>query len=328
MIKEVIAKGSTLEAARQAAVSQLAAPENVEVKIEVLAVAGRKTLGIFGGKAKVRAYYELPDAPDASATAPKTEAEKPAVKEEKAQTKPEGKVEKKASAPAEEAEPQEEIIEFKDTKTTDYLLDILSGLGIDDAKIIAKKSNGGIVFDIDCGENYGVIIGRRGETLDAIQYLVSLVANRNEGEYTRVSLNVGNYRQKREETLRSLAKRNAARVLKNGRNVVLEPMNPYERRIIHTAVQEVEGVVSHSIGSDSDRRVVITLAEGVKPTGGTNGRGYGSRGRGGYDRKGGSRRGGERRQSQPQAPAADRAPRSDVEGAFRYGKIEINKDKE
>ena len=173
-----------------------------------------------------------------------------------------------------------------------------------------------------------MIIGRRGETLDAIQYLVSLVANRNEGEYTRVSINVGNYRQKREETLRSLAKRNAARVLKNGRNVVLEPMNPYERRIIHTAVQEVEGVVSHSIGSDSDRRVVIALAEGVKPTGGSNGRGYGSRGRGGYDRRGGSRRGGERRQSQPQAPAADRAPRSDVEGAFRYGKIEVNKDKE
>lgn len=327
MIKEAIAKGSTLEAARQAAVEELAAPENVEVKIEVLAVAGKKTLGIFGGKAKVRAYYELPDAP-AAAPAPKAVAEKPAVKEEKTQTKPEEKTEKKVSSQEEKSEPQEEIIEFEDTKTTDYLLDILSGLGIEDCKIIAKKSNGGIVFDIDCGDNYGVIIGRRGETLDAIQYLVSLVANRNEGEYTRVSLNVGNYRQKREETLRSLAKRNAARVLKNGRNVVLEPMNPYERRIIHTAVQEVEGVVSHSIGSDSDRRVVIALAEGVKPTGGSTGRGYGSRGRGGYDRRGGSRRGGERRQSQPQVSAADRAPRSDVEGAFRYGKIEVNKDKE
>lgn len=321
MIKEAIAKGSTLEAARQAAVAQLAAPENVEVKIEVLAVAGKKTLGIFGGKAKVRAYYELPDAPVADK--PKVEAAEPAVKET---VKAAQKAEEKETA--EKAEPKEEIIEFKDTKTTEYLLDILSGLGVSDAKIVTKKANGGIVFDIDCGDNYGVIIGRRGETLDAIQYLVSLVANRNEGEYTRVSINVGNYRQKREETLRSLAKRNAARVLKNGRNVVLEPMNPYERRIIHTAVQEVEGVVSHSIGSDSDRRVVIALAEGVKPTGGSNGRGYGSRGRGGYDRRGGSRRGGERRQSQPQAPAVDRAPRSDVEGAFRYGKIEVNKDKE
>lgn len=321
MIKEAIAKGSTLEAARQAAVAQLAAPENVEVKIEVLAVAGKKTLGIFGGKAKVRAYYELPDAPVADK--PKAEAAEPTVKET---VKAAEKAEEKETA--EKAEPQEEIIEFKDTKTTEYLLDILSGLGVNDAKIVTKKANGGIVFDIDCGDNYGVIIGRRGETLDAIQYLVSLVANRNEGEYTRVSINVGNYRQKREETLRSLAKRNAARVLKNGRNVVLEPMNPYERRIIHTAVQEVEGVVSHSIGSDSDRRVVIALAEGVKPTGGSNGRGYGSRGRGGYDRRGGSRRGGERRQSQSQAPAVDRAPRSDVEGAFRYGKIEVNKDKE
>lgn len=322
MVKEAIAKGSTLEAARQAAVAQLAAPENVEVKIEVLAVAGKKTLGIFGGKAKVRAYYELPDV-SAKAASPKAETAKSAVKEP---AKAAEKVQEDKTA--EKAEPQEEIVEFKDAKTTEYLLDILSGLGVNDAKIVTKKVNGGIVFDIDCGDNYGVIIGRRGETLDAIQYLVSLVANRNEGEYTRVSINIGNYRQKREETLRSLAKRNAARVLKNGRNVVLEPMNPYERRIIHTAVQEVEGVVSHSIGNDSDRRVVIALAEGVRPTGGSNGRGYGSRGRGGYDRRGGSRRGGERRQAQPQTLAADRAPRSDVEGAFRYGKIEVNKDKE
>ena len=217
--------------------------------------------------------------------------------------------------------------EDKEAIAVEYVTSILKAMGVQDFTAEANKDGDNLNITLK-GDDLGFVIGRRGETIDAIQYLVSLVANRNEGEYTRVSINVGNYRQKREETLRSLAKRNAARVLKNGRNVVLEPMNPYERRIIHTAVQEVEGVVSHSIGSDSDRRVVIALAEGVKPTGGSNGRGYGSRGRGGYDRRGGSRRGGERRQSQPQAPAVDRAPRSDVEGAFRYGKIEVNKDKE
>lgn len=314
MIKEAIAKGSTLEAARQAAVAELNAPANVEVKIEVIEVPSKKILGLFGGKAKVKAYYELPDAPKASEK--KEEAPKAAPKKE-------NKPAKKAEAPVKAAE--EEIIEFKDTKTTEYLLDILKGLGIEDAKIVAKKVSGGVVFDIDCGDNYGVVIGRRGETLDAIQYLVSLIANRGEGEYVRVSLNVGNYREKREDTLRSLAKRNAARVLRNGRNVVLEPMNPYERRIIHTAIQEVEGVVSHSVGSDNERRVVITLAEGTKPTGGRDSKGGYSRSRGGYNnnRRGSDRRNGERRPSQAVAPS-DRAPRSDAAGAFRYGKIEVN----
>lgn len=126
-------------------------------------------------------------------------------------------------------------------------------------------------------QNHGAIIGRRGETLDALQYLTSLVANRGTEEYIRVSLNVGDYREKRDETLRGLARKSASQVLKYGRNVVLEPMNPYERRVIHTEIQEIEGVKSHSIGSDSDRRVVISLEEGVKPTHGGNQ----NRGRGG-----------------------------------------------
>mgnify|MGYP000146358723 CR=1 FL=1 len=97
-----------------------------------------------------------------------------------------------------------------------------------------------LIFELDCGDDYGIVIGRRGETLDAIQYLARMVANRGVSGYKRVSINIGNYREKRKGALVSLAKKDAARAVRTGRNITLEPMNPYERRIIHTAVQEVE----------------------------------------------------------------------------------------
>lgn len=108
------------------------------------------------------------------------------------------------------------------------------------------------------GENLGVIIGRRGETLDALQHLTSLAASDKDSKYYRIMLDTENYREKREKTLQSLAKRTAASAIKSGRQRSLEPMNPYERRIIHTAVQEVEGVSSHSVGEGNRRHVVIT----------------------------------------------------------------------
>lgn len=322
MIKEAIAKGATIEAAQAIAAAELNAPEGVEVKTEVLAVPGKKTLGIFGGKAKVRVYYEIPDFVPAEEKKP--EPAKPERKEfakpaPKAPAKPAPKAEKAApAAKAEEAEAPAEP--YEDEATIEYLRKILVGLGVEKTEISAKKVSGSVIIDIDCGDNYGIVIGRRGETLDSIQYLVSLVANRGEGEYIRVTLNVGNYRQKREDTLRGVAKRSAARVLRSGRNVVLEPMNPYERRIIHTAVQEVKGVVSHSVGNDTDRRVVITLAEGTKPTGGYDNDRRRPQGRGRYN----DRSRGERRPAYTPEPN-DRAPRSDVKGAARYGKIEIEK---
>ena len=135
-------------------------------------------------------------------------------------------------------------------------------------------------------------------------------------DYRRVTINAGNYRQKREDTLRALAKKQAERVKKYGRNVCLDPMNPYERRIIHTTVQEIEGVSSHSVGSESDRKVVITLAEGFKPT--NPGRG-GRYGRNDYNRR---RNNSYRDRDAEQKP--QRAPRSDFEGSL-YGKIEPKK---
>ncbi len=224
--------------------------------------------------------------------------------------------------------------EFEDDKfagAKEYINTMLVSLGVNDASIDVRVENGEDVrIEINCNDDYGSVIGRRGETLDAIQYLARLYISRNNEDYKHVSINIGNYREKREATLRALAKKNAAKVRKYGRNVVLEPMNPYERRIIHTTIQEVEGVTSHSVGSEDDRKVVITLEDGVKPTngGGNYGGGnYGGRGRGGYN-KGGynknrGRGNGGRQSEKPAAPS--REPRSDTAGTL-YGKIEVNKE--
>ena len=109
------------------------------------------------------------------------------------------------------------------------------------------------------GENMSLRIGRRGETLDALQYLTSLNINRGREEYLRVSIDTENYRAKREEALRKLAVRMAGRAKKSGRRVALEPMNPYERRILHSALQNDPDVTTHSEGEEPYRRVIITL---------------------------------------------------------------------
>ena len=117
------------------------------------------------------------------------------------------------------------------------------------------------------GEAAGMLIGHHGETLDAVQYLANLTANKGDedkDDYSKITVDIENYRAKREETLRTLARRMAARVRKNGRNMTLEPMNPYERRIIHSEIQDIEGVSTYSIGSDDNRKIVICLEDNVK----------------------------------------------------------------
>ncbi len=308
MIKEAFGKGATTEAAIEAAKSELGAPWDADVQIEVLKTAKKKTLGLFGGSlAEVRAYYEAPD-----------EVKKPAVKNQKP-AKPEKKAEAKKPEAKKEAVPKKDETPKQTERTVGasskaaeaYIKSILEGMGVQDASISSSEDDESVYVQLDCGNDYGYVIGRRGETLDAIQYLTRLVINKGKDNYKRVSINAGNYREKREETLRELAKKNAARVKKYGRNVCLDPMNPYERRIIHTTIQEIEGVDSHSIGSESDRRVVITLAEGFKATNPSNGRG----------RRGDYRRYDNRSRSKEQPAAPTRAPRSDLEGSL-YGKIE------
>lgn len=313
MIKEAFGKGATNEAAVEAAKAELNAPWDADVQVEIIKIAKKKTLGLFGGSlAEARAYYEIPDevkkvkAEPKKAPEVKAKPQKPAKKQEP---------KKEEAVPVEEAPKKEMYVGEASKKAEKYIRSILEGMGVGEIEISVSEDDEGVVAQLDCGNDYGYIIGRRGETLDAIQYLTRLVINKGNDGYKRVSINAGNYREKREETLRELAKKNAARVKKYGRNITLDPMNPYERRIIHTTVQEIEGVDSHSVGSESDRRVVITLAEGFKATNPS------------YR---GSRRNDYRRKDAPKKAVAEqpaRAPRSDSAGVNLYGKIEPkNKD--
>ncbi len=121
------------------------------------------------------------------------------------------------------------------------------------------------IMNIDLsGEDMGVLIGKRGQTLDSVQYLASLVVNKNTEEYVRVKVDTENYRQRRKDTLENLAKNIASKVRRSGKTVTLEPMNPYERRVIHSALQNDRYVETHSEGQEPFRRVVVTLKEGVK----------------------------------------------------------------
>jgi spoIIIJ-associated protein len=146
----------------------------------------------------------------------------------------------------------------------DYLQKIFKGMGLNEVSIEVKETESGAALILS-GEGLGVLIGRRGETLDSLQYLAGLVANRMEGDYFRITLDSNSYREKREKTLESLAKKLAGQVARTGRNMTLEPMNPYERRIIHATVQGIEGVTSSSIGEEPNRRVVISSTSPKKP---------------------------------------------------------------
>lgn len=290
MKKEIIGEASTIEEAKERAVTLLAAPADADISFEIVAMPQKKVLGLFGGSpAKVKASYDdgrpepksepVQQQPDAKKTTSQpSNAAAPAKKEVQDKPKTAEKPAEK-EVPAAQATPAEPKKKAESAYPSDavtaqaiaYLEEILQGLKVENAAVSAKQSNDGLFLAISC-EDYGIIIGRRGETLDSIQYLVSLLANRDASDYIRVTINVGNYREKREETLRHLANKNASHVLRSGRRVVLEPMNPYERRIIHTTVQDIDGVNSRSVGSGADRKVMIELAEGVQPTGASRGR--------------------------------------------------------
>ena len=162
-------------------------------------------------------------------------------------------------------------------EAADYLKRVLGEMGLPDATVEIRPVEAGAELVLD-GDDIGFIIGHRGETLDALQYLASLVANHVEGSYFRVTLDVGNYREKRKETLEALGKKMAARAVKTGRNSSLEPMNPYERRVIHSALQNDKYVCTHSEGEEPYRRVVVSLKEGVHLDN------YNGRGRNRYNR--------------------------------------------
>lgn len=204
-----------------------------------------------------------------------------------------------------------------------YIRKILSGMGVEEVKIEVKETEDDIHIQLDCGNDYSMIIGRRGETLDAIQYLTRLAISRENDSYKRVLINVGNYRERRESTLRETAQKTAEKVKKYGGKVCLDPMNPYERRIVHTTIQEIEGVESHSVGTDNERKVVISLSDGLKPTGGSAGRpereGFSGNKSTAQTKPQDFRRSSNTNSSGKTQP---RTPHSDAAGATLYGKIE------
>lgn len=258
MIKEAIGYGDTIEEAKEAALQSLGAAIDDDVQFDVITMPKPKVLGIFGGaKAEVKAFVEVAEKKQRD-----KRAQKPKNKKVERTEAPKA-VKAEAEAPAEIGEEEKNAVALSTlaadspaVNAAKYLTDILEKLGCANIEIKVALRDNGAAFYLT-GDNLGVAIGRRGETLDSLQYLTGLSANTGNGYY-KVSLNIGDYREKREQALAGLANRMARQVLKTGRSRTLEPMNPYERRIIHTAVQDIKGVSSNSIGEGSNRRVVIS----------------------------------------------------------------------
>ena len=198
-----------------------------------------------------------------------------------------------------------------------YLKSVLTAMGIEGLSIDISEAEGGAILNLG-GEGLGVIIGRRGETLDALQYLAALVCNKGDEEYFRITVDSCGYRDKRKATLEELAVKIAKNVARTGRTSALEPMNPYERRIIHAAVSTVPGVASRSQGEDPYRKVIISSTEKrpPRPAGGKPG---GQRGQrpGGAPARSGAGAGGPGRQG---ANAPDGSKPRGKSGGYGKGK--------
>ena len=323
MIRKQEATGKTVDEARAKACALLGVQaDDLNVSYEVLEMP-QKTgfLGLKTTPAKVCVSVEEPDAPAAPAAAPAPAAEAAPVQETAPEVPaapveepaapveaPAAEVEQPAAeqaAPAAAAAAGEEtevpiVIEenAKVKAAVEYLQEVIAKMGVENVTFSAVQKGEATIIRLD-GEHLGALIGRRGETMESLSYLASLVANRLEGDYIKLGLDVAGYRDKRESDLTALAQRIGAKVRKTGRSFAMEPMNPYERRIIHSAISKMEGVRSESKGEGRDRRVVIystapdaqtenTYGE-RRPRGGRpgNGRRPGGNRNGGY--RGGSR---------------------------------------
>ncbi len=258
-----------------------------DVSIDILDEGSKGLFGFIGSKdARVRltvkedadaegilSALKKTDAPKTSSVKEKGEKAKQRVKEKMAESaKPAQKAEPKPEkAPnAEKRQPKAEQPRAEknenlrpadaetEAKAMEFLTQITKLMGVDVSIEVKQDEEGNLRADMQ-GDTLGILIGRRGETLDALQYLTSLYINKGQEGYTRITLDTENYRAKREEALTRLANRMANRAVKTGRKVVLEPMNPYERRILHSALQQNGAVSTHSEGEEPNRHVVITL---------------------------------------------------------------------
>lgn len=264
--------GKTEDEAISKALAQLGLDRD-DVSVEILERAKSGFLGLGSCPAKVRVSYgpEEEEEPVASAPAPKPAA-KPQPKPEQPRRAPEKKAERKAErpapakqerpaapSPAPKPAPVQELGEEVDDEKAQAIKKFLSGLLAQmesEAAVKVYQPEKGRYKVILEGQGLGALIGRRGETLDAIQQLTSYAVNRTGGR-VRVQLDAEGYREKREQSLQNLAKKVAGKVVKYRRSVTLEPMNAYERHVIHTALQEVPGVTTYSTGVDPNRRVIV-----------------------------------------------------------------------
>ncbi len=334
MIRKQEATGKTVDEARAKACALLGVQaEDLNVSYEVLEMP-QKTgfLGLKTTPAKVCVSVEEPDAPAAPAAAPAPAAEAAPV-QETAPEVPAAPVEEPAApveAPAaeveqpaaEQAAPDAAAAADEETEVpivieenakvkaaVEYLQEVIAKMGVENVTFSAVQKGEATIIRLD-GEHLGALIGRRGETMESLSYLASLVANRLEGDYIKLGLDVAGYRDKRESDLTALAQRIGNKVRKTGRSFAMEPMNPYERRIIHSAISKMEGVRSESKGEGRDRRVVIYSTAPDAQTENTYGERRPRSGRGGNGRRpGGNRNGGYR--------GGNRGDRNGSRGGYR-----------
>ena len=245
--------GKTEEEAIRAALSQLGL-ERDDVSVEILERSKSGFLGIGSSPAKVRVSYELDVAEEPEVPQAKPAEKKPV--EKKLEGKPE---------PAPEKQPEQPAAPVSETEDADRIRAFLTGL-LEHMDCRAQvqvyeeeKNRYKVILE---GQRLGALIGRRGETLDAIQQLTNYAVNSGRDKRVRIHVDAENYRAKREQSLESLANKVAGKVLKYRRSVTLEPMNAYERHVIHAALQDKEGVTTYSIGTEPNRRVVVAYERG------------------------------------------------------------------
>ena len=261
MLKWIETTGKTERDALNKALKELGL-EDDDVSIEVITRAKTGFLGIGSCPAKIRVTYEVPDEPAPVVEEPVAEPEAPA----EAVAEPE-LVEEPTPASAAEPEPAEAPAETpvmeaepeRKEKIETFLTGLLERLEVP-AEIKLQVNEAGIYQVELVGKNLGALIGRRGETLDAIQQLTNYAVNRGQSKRIRIHIDAENYRAKREESLQRLARKTAGKALKYRRNMMLEPMNAYERHVIHAALQSYNPAIStYSTGTEPNRRIVVVF---------------------------------------------------------------------
>ena len=287
MTKTLEKRGKTVDEALNAALAELGLDRD-SVSFQVLELPRSGFFGIGASPAVIRVEYEVPDPePEAPAPAPEKperparepREEKPEKREKPERTEKREKPEKaekrekpeKAEKPAPvEAQPQEpapapadENPEYAAIRS--FLSGLLERMNVKAGIEISPRDNGGVNVNL-VGSGIGAVIGRRGETLDAIQHLTNYVVNRGIDKHMHISVDAESYRSKREESLTKLAEKMAEKAIKYKRSMALEPMNSYERHVIHTALQNVEGVTTSSTGVEPNRRVVVSYVRPEQPS--------------------------------------------------------------